>query len=71
MEMENLIDSLKKHRDAINNEMVQKMDFDQLENDLSESVSALTSLHQKEKLCEKLLSDFKSEIKRMALAVSG
>jgi hypothetical protein len=70
MEIENLIQSLKKHGEAIQNETIQKIDFDQLEKDLSEAVSALSSLEKKEKLCDELLSDFKSEIKRMTLAVS-
>jgi hypothetical protein len=70
MEIENLIEALKTHRDAICNEMVNKIDFDQLEKDLSEAASALGSLEKKEKLCDALLSDFKFETKRMALAVS-
>lgn len=70
MEIENLIRSLKKHGEAIQDETIQKIDFDQLEKDLSEAASALGSLEKKDKLCEALLSDFKAEIKRMALAVS-
>ncbi len=70
MNIQDLIESLKSHRDAIDGETVQKMDFDQLEKDLSQSVLALSSLGEKEELCQKLLSDFKSQIKRMTLAVS-
>ncbi len=70
MNIQNLIESLNQHQDAIGDEMVQKIDFDQLEKDLSAAVCALSSMEEKEKLSEKLLSEFKSEIKRMALAVS-
>lgn len=69
MEIINLIESLKEHREAITDAKIHKMDFDQLEKDLSDAVSALSSLDKKERLGEALLSDFKSEIKRMALAV--
>lgn len=70
MEIQNLIESLKEHQNAISGEMVQKIDFDQLEKDLNQAACALSSLERKEKFCEKLLSDFKSEIKKMARAVS-
>jgi len=70
MSFQNLIESLKRHRDAIGEERVEKIDFDQLEKDLGEAVSALGSLMEKGKLCEKLLSEFKSEIWKMASAVS-
>ncbi len=70
MNVQELIESLKRHKDAINGEMMQKIDFDQLQKDLSEATRVLSSLGEKEKLCEKLLSDFKSEVKKMALAVS-
>jgi len=70
MEIQNLIESLKEHRNAISGEMVKKIDFDQLEKDLNQAACALSSLERKEKFCDKLLSDFKSEIKKMAKAVS-
>jgi hypothetical protein len=70
MNVQELIESLKEHRDAISGEVIQKIDFDQLEKDLNETARVLSSLEEKEKLCEKLLSDFKSEVKKMALAVS-
>ncbi len=70
MNIQNLIESLKQHRDAIGDETIQKMDFDQLEKNLSEAVCTLSSLDEKEKLSEKLFCEFKSEIKKMALAVS-
>ncbi|MGB7062045.1 MAG: hypothetical protein WBF13_06790 [Candidatus Zixiibacteriota bacterium] len=70
MNVQELIECLKGHKDAINGEMIQKIDFDQLQKDLSEATRVLSSLGEKEKLCEKLLSDFKSQVKKMALAVS-
>ncbi len=70
MNIQNLIESLKEHRNAIGDEMIQKMDFDQLEKDLSKAACALGSLSEKERFCEKLFCEFKSEIKKMALAVS-
>jgi hypothetical protein len=70
MSVHELIESLKGHRDAISSEMIQKIDFDRLEKDLGEVAVVLNSLGEKERLCERLLSDFKSEIKRMSLAVS-
>lgn len=70
MSTRELMQSLTEHRDAILGEAIQKIDFDQLEKDLSEAARVLSSRGEKEQLCEKLLSDFKSEVKKMALAVS-
>ncbi len=70
MNIENLIESLQKQKEIINDEKIQKLDFDQMEKNLSEAASVLSLLDKKEKLCDALLSDFRSEIKRMALTVS-
>lgn len=70
MNVENLIESLEGYRKAIGDDSIGGMDFDQLEKDLDETARALGSLGEKEKLCQRLLSDFKSQIQRMALAVS-
>jgi len=70
MNNEKLIESLEKHRLAIRDETISKLDFDQLEKDLKEAASALSDSGKKEKLCDQLADDFKSEIKRMALALS-
>ena len=70
MNNERLIESLEKHRLAIQVETISKLDFDQLERDLGEAASALNVLEKKEKLCDQLVDDFKSEIKKMALALS-
>jgi hypothetical protein len=70
MNVQELIESLKGHKDAISDEMIQRIDFDSLEKALSETTRVLGTLGEKEQLCEKLLSDFKSEVKKMALAVS-
>jgi multidrug resistance efflux pump len=70
MNNEKLIESLEKHRLAIQDETIAKLDFDQLEKDLKEAASALNLLEKKEKLCDQLTEDFKAEIKRMALTLS-
>ncbi|MFH1335896.1 MAG: hypothetical protein ABII96_05210 [Candidatus Zixiibacteriota bacterium] len=70
MNNERLIESLEKHRLAIQDETISKLDFDQMENDLKEAAAALNLLGKKEKLYDQLVDDFKSEIKRMALALS-
>jgi hypothetical protein len=70
MNVQNLIESLETHRNAINDQALQKMDFDQLERDLSEAVGSLSSLEEQRELCEKLLGEFKTDIQKMAVAVS-
>jgi hypothetical protein len=70
MNVQNLIKSLQTHRNAINDQALQKIDFDQLEGDLSEAVDTLSHLKDKRELCEKLLSEFKVDIQKMAMAVS-
>lgn len=70
MNTQSLIESLKAHQSSIGEETIHNMDFDKLEKDLNEALRALKSSTQKEELCEKLLADFKSDIKKMALAVS-
>ncbi len=70
MEIGNLKGALTNHRDAINAENVQKLDFDQLERDLDEAVSILNTLEKKERLCDQLVDDFKADIKRMTLVLS-
>lgn len=70
MKIQNLIDALKEHIECLDGEKMEKIDFDQMQKDLKNSAEALSSLQRKEELCDKLLSDFKSEIKRMSLALS-
>ena len=70
MNIQNLIDALKEHIGYLDDEKIEKIDFDQMQEDLKKSIEALISLQGKEELCEKLLSGFKSEIKRMSLAIS-
>ena len=60
MEIKNLIESLKGYSKAIGDDGIGGMDFDQLEKDLNEAARALGSLGETEKLCQRLLSDFKS-----------
>jgi hypothetical protein len=70
MQREELIDALKEHIKRLDGERIEKIDFDQMQEDLKASTEALLSLQKKEELCDQLLGDFKSEIKRMSLAVS-
>jgi hypothetical protein len=70
MNIQNLIESLQTHRNAISDQALQKMDFDQLERDLSEVVGTLSYLKEQKELCEKLLGEFKTDIQRMAVAIS-
>ncbi|KPL02713.1 MAG: hypothetical protein AMJ90_05030 [candidate division Zixibacteria bacterium SM23_73_2] len=50
----------------IGDESVEEIEFDSLRQSLEESASCLVQFEKTKTLCEKLLSDFKSEIKRMA-----
>jgi hypothetical protein len=70
METQELIHSLNLQREVIGSEAIHQLDFDKLDKDLTEAASALNKLDRMEKLCQGLLSDFKGEIKRMALAIS-
>lgn len=70
MDIQNLIDALKEHIKHLDDERMEKIDFDQMQEDLKTSIEAMIFLQKKEELCDKLLSDFKSEIKRMSLAIS-
>jgi chromosome segregation ATPase len=70
MNIQELIEALKEHIKCLDAEKIEKIDFDQMQEDLRNSIDALNILQNKEELCEKLLSDFKSEIKRMSLAIS-
>lgn len=70
MDVQNLIESLQMHRNAINDEALQKMDFDQLQRDLSDALDALSHLKEQRELCEKLLGEFKTDILKMAMAIS-
>lgn len=70
MDICELINALDQQREALGSEMVHQLDFDKLQSDLAQASNALGSLGEKEKLCERLLAEVKSEIKRMILAVS-
>lgn len=70
MQRQELIDALKEHIKRLDGEKIEKIDFDKLQEDLRASMEALLSLQKKEELCDQLLGDFKSEIKRMSLAMS-
>jgi hypothetical protein len=70
MDVQNLIEVLKEHVEHLDGEKIEKIDFDQMQEDLRTSIEALSSLQRRKELSDKLLGDFKSEIKRMSLAVS-
>ena len=70
MHTQKLIEALKEHLECLDAEKIDKIDFDQLQEDLKNSIEVLTYLQKKEELADKLLSDFKSDIKRMSLAIS-
>jgi hypothetical protein len=70
MDIQNLIEALKEHVEHLDGEKIEKIDFDRMQEDLKNSIEALSSLRKREELCDKLLVDFKSEIKRLSLAMS-
>jgi len=70
MQTQKLVEALKEHVTCLDAEKIEKIDFDQMQEDLKNSIEALISLQRNKRLCEKLLADFKSEIKKMSLAIS-
>jgi hypothetical protein len=70
MHTQKLIETLKEHLRCLDAEKIEKIDFDQLQEDLKNSIEVLTCLQKKEEFADKLLSDFKSDIKRMSLVIS-
>lgn len=70
MQTQKLVEALKEHVTCLDAEKIEKIDFDQMQEDLKNSIEALISLQKNKGLCEKLLADFKSEIKKMSLAIS-
>ena len=70
MHTQKLIETLKEHLSCLDAEKIEKIDFDQLQEDLKNSIEVLTCLQKKEEFADKLLSDFKSDIKKMSLAIS-
>jgi hypothetical protein len=70
VQTQKLIDALKQHLEHLDAEKVEKIDFDQMQQDLKTVVEALISWQKKDQLCDQLLSDFKSDIKRLSLSIS-
>jgi hypothetical protein len=70
MKVDELVENLRTHLEAINDEKIELINFDSLKDDLKHAAEVLLNLDQKRKLCDKLLVDTKSEIKRMSLAIS-
>jgi hypothetical protein len=70
MKTQELALKLKEDAALLKDERIERVNFDELLNDLQKASETLINLAQKEDMGNKLLSDFKSEIKRMALALS-
>lgn len=70
MEITELIQHLKEDAGKIKQEKIEELDFDRLEQDLSSASEMLKKLNKKESTSEKILEDYKSEIKRLALSLS-
>ncbi len=69
MEIQNLIKNLEEYKRSLQDESIELIDFDQLQVDLDKAALALSSLYAKERICERLEAEFKSEIKRLAKAI--
>jgi hypothetical protein len=70
MQTQKLIGALQEHLRCLDAENIEKIDFDQMQEDLKAVTETLLRLQRKEELCDKLLSDLKSDVKRMSLAIS-
>ena len=70
MKTDELVNNLRTHIETISDEKIELLDFDSLRDDLKNAAEILLNLDEKGKVCDKLLADIKSEIKRMSLAVS-
>ena len=70
MQTQELIEALKQHIEHLDSEEIKKIDFDQMQEDLKAGVETLIFLQKRDQLCDKLLSDLKSDVKRMSLAIS-
>jgi len=70
MEVSELIENLREESEKIKQEKLEELDFDKLQQDLNSASGMLKKLTNKEKTSEKILEDYKSEIKRLALSLS-
>jgi len=70
MEIEELIENLKRDAQRLKEEKIELIDFDRLEENLKIASEKLKRMKEKEEVAEKILKDFKGEIKRMAVSLS-
>lgn len=70
MEIEELTEELKRDAQRLKEEKIELIDFDRLEGNLISASEKLKRMKQKEEVAEKILKDFKGEIKRMAVSLS-
>ncbi len=70
MEILELSQHLKEDAEKINQEKIEELDFDRLEENLNSASEILKKHGEKEKISEKILEDYKSEIKRLAFSLS-
>ncbi len=70
MKINELVENLRTHLETMSDEKIEAIDFDSLAKDLKEAAQALLNLDHKGELCDRLLADTKSEIKKMSLALS-
>ena len=61
-----LANKLKGYAEILEDESVEKIEFDSLKDALKKAATNLVQLEGTKKLCERLLCDFKSELKRLA-----
>ncbi len=70
MEIEELVENLKRDAQRLKEEKIELIDFDRLEGNLRAASDKLRRMKEKEEVAEKILKDFKGEIKRMAGSLS-
>lgn len=70
MEILELIENLKRDAQRLKEEKIELVDFDRLEGNLISASEKLKRMKEKEGVAEKILKDFKGEIKRMAVSLS-
>ncbi|MDH4222579.1 MAG: hypothetical protein OEV55_03460 [candidate division Zixibacteria bacterium] len=70
MEILELIQHLEQDAEKIGQEKVEELDFDRLQENLNLASNMLKSFSEKERTSEKILEDYKTEIKRLALSLS-
>ena len=70
MEIPELIVTLKEQNEKIKQEKIEELDFDKLEQTLKFASERLDKLNKKDNISERILKDYKAEIKRLVLSLS-